>query len=139
MIDIISKNGEIKVVNHLNRRNEDPNLTTEEIEAIDFFYSELEKIGFDTENLKEQRRALAYISIVYKDYDFLRLKIGPKAKWVSIDMWASDTFKSDERTNHIKNRNQRHWKFPLNETEDLKKYMDMISDSLRAAIEFKDK
>lgn len=139
MIEFVYENGEIKVINHLNRRNEDPKLTDGEIEAIKILYSELNKLGFETKELKEERRALDYISIVYENYDFLRIKIGKKSKWISIDMCAANRFNSDERTSHVKNKNQRHWKFPLNEIEDLKKYIDIISESFKKAIEFETK
>ncbi len=75
-----------------------------------------------------EHRSKSYTSLINdQKNDFCRLKITDKTKWITLDMWGvSEQIQSDIRLQDVKNKNQRHWKIPLSNINDLNQISDII-------------
>lgn len=78
--------------------------------------------------IKLHRRSDNYLTIC-NEYgnDFCRLKATKKALWFSLDV--PECFQGDSRLENVKNKNQRHWKIPLEKAEDIANYADIIQEA----------
>lgn len=111
-------------------------LTAEEKSAIDLIYKALSELETSTAHIHVERRSTNYLSIVaFSDYDFIRLKIGERAKWVSVFLSPKDRseLKNDVRFANISNKKQSHWKINLSCTEDLIKHADLFQRAFSSA------
>lgn len=128
-IEIIYDHGKLITKNNLNRRYEPIVLTDFEKEATDIIIDIMNKSKMNPEHLKLERRTDNYLSyILPEDYDFLRIKVTNRTKWFSIDSWKTfDTTSNDSRFNSVENRSIRHWKFKLNNINDLYSFSDLIT------------
>ncbi len=62
--------------------------------------------------------------------DFCRIKVGPKAHWISLDLWACpNQRKNDPRFDFVKKKSVRHWKIPLGTPFDVYEYEDIIKEA----------
>ncbi len=88
----------------------------------------LTKSNLDFGKVRLERRSENYTTLVVGERnDFCRMRIGKRAKWISLDLWYyAQNLASDERLTVVKNKNQRHWKIPLESVNDIKKYADLI-------------
>lgn len=93
----------------------------------------LEKIFMDEnlnffDKIKLQRRTDKYLTVCnLSGDDFLRLKMGVKSKWFSVDIHrAPADIRKDTRLNDVNNKNQRHWIIKIDSIDDLIKYSDII-------------
>lgn len=87
--------------------------------------------------LRVEQRSKDYLSVfnALNEIDFLRLKVSARTKWISISIWGCDeSVQNDFRFSHIKNKNQRHWKIPLESVNDIVKYSDIIIASYKIAV-----
>lgn len=87
--------------------------------------------------LRVEQRSKDYLSVSnsLNEIDFLRLKVSARTKWISISIWGCDeSVQNDSRFSHIKNKNQRHWKIPLESVNDIVKYHDIIIASYKIAV-----
>lgn len=135
-IEIIYENGKITTINHLNRRYEPVILTDLEREATDIIIDIISKSSINQDFLTLERRTDKYLSyILPEDYDFLRIKVTNRTKWFSIDAWKTfDTTLDDTRFDCVENRNIRHWKFKLNNINDLYSFSDLIISAAQKKI-----
>lgn len=110
-------------------------ITSYEKEAMDIIQKILVSANMNIDQLGLQRRTSNYLTVVTDERqdmgrDFCRLKITNKAKWFSLDMWGlSDEIQNNVLLQNVKNKNQRHWKIPLSEVNDLYQYSEIISKS----------
>lgn len=80
------------------------------------------------------QRSSNYKTVSYGvDYDFLRFKIGSRAKWFSVLPNPAD--KSDPRFDGVSNKRQLHWKISLSDVADVGQYSDLISNAASYAME----
>lgn len=112
------------------------NLTDAETSAIDLIYRALSELETSTADIHVERRSTNYLSIVaFSDYDFIRLKIGERAKWFSVSLSPKDRSElaSDPRFSGVSNKRQIHWKVNLLSIEDLIKHADLLQRAFHAA------
>lgn len=112
------------------------NLTDAETSAIDLIYGALAELETSTADIHVERRSTNYLSIIaFSDYDFIRLKIGEKAKWFSVFLSPKDRSElaNDPRFSGVPNKKQIHWKINLSSIEDLTKYADLLQRAFHAA------
>lgn len=84
-----------------------------------------------------EQRSNNYLSVLNSanGNDFLRLKFSDRTKWISLSMWGCDeSIQNDVRFSHIENKNQRHWKIPLESVNDIANYSDAIIESYKIAV-----
>lgn len=80
------------------------------------------------------QRSSNYKTVSYGvDYDFLRFKIGSRAKWFSVLPNPAD--KNDPRFDGVSNKRQLHWKISLSDVADVGQYSDLISNAALCAME----
>lgn len=109
--------------------NKPLNLTPGEEIALEIVFSALSDIVDEEADLHAERRSDNYFSVVaFEHYDFMRIKIGDRAKWFTVSLSPSDRLElaDDERFSKVKNKNQLHWKVPLNSPEQLNEHFDLI-------------
>ncbi len=131
-IVISIQNGMPSVTSELDRRNAPVNLSTGEKEAVDIILRAIENAGFPTDKIHLERRTENYLTIVAFDvFDFCRIKIGTKAKWISLDFSKEDRelLGEDPRLDIIKSPHLLHWKLPLDDVSDISRYTDFIVHS----------
>ena len=80
------------------------------------------------------QRSSNYKTVSYGvDYDFLRFKIGSRAKWFSVLPNPAD--KNDPRFDGVSNKRQLYWKISLSDVADVGQYSDLISNAALYAME----
>ncbi len=85
-------------------------------------------------NVVVERRSDNYLSVVCGNNDFLRFKLTPRTKWLSLnlpreirsDYKESPLFASEKKKTAI------HWKAALTSLSDVDKYKDLIIASCRS-------
>lgn len=104
------------------------NLSAGEKEALNIIKDIITNSNLDFGKVRLERRSENYITLISDDdSDFCRIKIGNRSKWFSLDLWKyRKELSSDERLTIVKNKNQIHWKIPLESVNDIKKYADLI-------------
>lgn len=116
----------------LDARFESVNLSNSEILGVSTILDALSKYDVSQESISLERRSDNYLSIIAGDDDFLRLKMGVNSKWFSIRI--TKEFKQDNRLADVTNKNQFHWKVPIDSEQDLYLYSDIIYASYLRAI-----
>lgn len=84
-----------------------------------------------------ERRSNDYISVICENNDFLRFKLSPRTKWLSLNL------PSELRPDYIesplfaaqKKKNVVHWKATLSAVSDVDAYKDLIISSCRSVPE----
>lgn len=115
------------------------NLTPDEQRAIDIVYEALTTLSTEDADIHVEQKSTNYLSVVaFEVYDFLRLKIGEKAKWFSIATYSfskadRSDLSEDIRFATVENKKQNHWKISLASAEQLKEYQDLIQRAYAAA------
>lgn len=130
------KNGSISLVNEFNKRNIPPILNEYEKGAISLISDLITSCGLEFSRSHLERRSDNYLSIVCDTgNDFCRVKAGPRSNWISLDLSScDDSIRNDKRLDHIKKRDIRHWKIPLESVDDLKNCADIICASYKQAL-----
>lgn len=111
-------------------------LTDAEKSAIDVIFKAFSEQEISSAEIHPERRSTNYLSIVaFSDYDFIRLKMGEKAKWVSVFLSPKDRSElaSDVRFAGVSNKKQIHWKVSLSTVEDLEKHVDLFQLAFSSA------
>lgn len=104
---------------------------TTEVEPTEIEAEALKHIVEAAGEVKIYRRSDNYLTICNDaGNDFCRLKATDRAKWFSLDMDGSE-YREDPRLTGVKNKNQRHWKIPLNTLDDIASYSDIIKASAK--------
>ena len=103
-------------------------LSVEETAAVNRVFS---CVGGAVKSLHLERRSASYLSVVGPEYgdDFCRVKASPRALWISLDLFGKNV-DDDPRLSSVKNKNQRHWKIPLHDVDDITGLADLIRVSL---------
>lgn len=66
-----------------------------------------------------ERRADAYLSLIYCDNDFFRVKYSSVSRWISIRLDKDDMNENDSRFEMQKNKRQFHWKARITNIKDI--------------------
>ena len=130
------KNGSISLVDEFNKRNIPPVLNEYEEGAISVISGLINSYGLEFSRSHLERRSNSYLSIVCDTgNDFCRVKAGPRSNWISLDLSScDDSIRNDKRLDHIKKRDIRHWKIPLESVDDLRNCADIICASYKQAL-----
>ena len=82
-----------------------------------------------------ERRSDDYLSIVCDNNDFLRFKLTPRTKWLSLNLPfdVRDQYKESPLFAAQKKKTAIHWKGALLSVSDVDKYKDLIIMSCRPA------
>lgn len=111
-------------------------LTDAENDALNIVYKALSDLDIESAEIHAERKSSKYLSIVaFEHYDFIRLKIGEKSKWISVFLSPqdrSDLF-NDKRFSNFKNKNQIHWKITIQSIEQLEDHKDLIHRAYTSA------
>lgn len=120
------------VTSDVNKHKEEVVLTDIEKPIVEEIFSALGDIA---DKFHLERRTEKYLSFVGPTYgdDFCRLKAGVRSKWISLDCWGSD-IGDDPRFGQVENKNQRHWKIPINSAEDAARLSDLIKKSAQGML-----
>lgn len=111
-------------------------LTEEEQSAINIIYGALAGLNTGLTEIHAERRSVNYLSIAaFSDYDFIRLKVGARAKWFSVFLSPADRSElaDDPRFADIAGKGQFHWKVRFSRTEELGAYTDLFQRAFAAA------
>lgn len=103
--------------------------TADEKIALEIIYKALSEINIDPSEISLKKISKNYLTLIVGEFiDFCRLKIGPKSKWISLAFSPEDEqiLASDLRMVNVKDKKIRHWKIPINSTEELNTYSDLI-------------
>ena len=130
------KNGSISLINEFNKRNIPPILNVYEKSAVSVISDLINSCGLDFSRSHVERRSDNYLSVVCDTgNDFCRIKAGPRSNWILLDLSSCDaSIRDDKRLDHIKKRDIRHWKIPLESVDDLRNYADIICASYKQAL-----
>ena len=84
-----------------------------------------------------ERRSDDYLSIVCDNNDFLRFKLTPRTKWLSLNLPfdVRDQYKESPLFAAQKKKTVIHWKGALLSVSDVDKYKDLIILSCRPALQ----
>ena len=66
-----------------------------------------------------ERRSSSYLSLIYCDNDFFRVKYTSISRWISIRLDKSDMDVNDKRFEMQKNKRQFHWKAKISDIKDI--------------------
>ena len=98
-----------------------------EFDVCEYFINKLSKTK-ENSLFRIEQRSQNYLSLVYGNNDFLRIKYTENSKWISIGMYGDN--RKENLDNPLfaehKNKNQIHWKSKINTFEDLEKYLEII-------------
>lgn len=78
------------------------------------------------EEVHLERRSKNYISMIYKENDFLRLKYTERAKWISLDLPPELQDVDNPLFAAQAKKSQRHWRADLDSLDDLTLLKDHI-------------
>jgi len=79
-----------------------------------------------------EQRSNSYLSLIYCDNDFFRVKYTERAKWISISLAKEDKNKDDERFKAQVNKNQIHWKADINSFDDIKNFKQELINACKS-------
>lgn len=130
------ENCTVSLMSTFERRNMPLILSEYEKGAISLISDLITSCGLDFSRSHLERRSDNYLSIVCDTgNDFCRVKAGPRSNWISLDLSScDDSIRDDKRLDHIKKRDIRHWKIPLESVDDLKNCADIICASYKQAL-----
>lgn len=77
---------------------------------------------FDKNKFGIEQRADSYLSLIYCDNDFFRVKYTDRSKWISIRLAKEDMNVNDERFKAQTNKKQFHWKADISNEQDIYKF-----------------
>lgn len=101
-----------------------------EMDVCEYFIDKLSKTK-DNSLFRIEQRSPNYLSLVYGNNDFLRVKYTEKAKWISILMVGEN--KKENLNNPLffkqEKKNNLHWKSEINSFEDLERYIEIAEKS----------
>lgn len=86
---------------------------------------------YTTNEFKIVQKATDYTTLVLRDYDFLRLKYSPRAKWIKLPMF-NDMIKKyidDDRFATQKKKTEMYWKTIIEDEKDISNYFDILDDA----------
>lgn len=86
---------------------------------------------YTTNEFKIVQKATDYTTLVLRDYDFLRLKYSPRAKWIKLPMF-NDMIKKyidDDRFAVQKKKTEMYWKTIIEDEKDISNYFDILDDA----------
>lgn len=132
-----NQNG-ITVSSSINRRYEPVVLSDDEQQAVKIIEESVAYAVDTSEPIHLERRTDNYLTVVVCGvYDFCRVKIGKKSKWVSVSLSPSDRelFFNDTRFSSETNKNKFHWKIALSSVDDLKNCSELIQKSYLWAVQ----
>lgn len=102
-------------------------LSKEEKKAIEIILNFLSS-SVDVSEIITERRSSNYISLIYRDNDFLRLKYSTRAKWISLRL--PNSILKNNIGNPLfsaqKNKRQFHWKAAISSFDDLESLKPFI-------------
>ena len=81
---------------------------------------------YDKSKFGIEQRSEDYLTLVFCDNDFFRVKFTNSTSWISIRLAKQDKDVNDERFKAQKNKNQLHWKANINSTEDIKLFKNEL-------------
>lgn len=85
--------------------------------------------GFDKENFGIEERASSYLSLIYCDNDFFRVKYSANAKWISIRLAKQDRNVDDVRFEAQKKKGQLHWRADINNITDVDNFINELENA----------
>lgn len=82
-----------------------------------------------------ERRSDDYLSVVCENNDFLRFKLTPRTKWLSINLPRDlrKQYESDDLFAAQKKKSAIHWKAIITDASDVDKFKDLIVAACRPA------
>jgi len=92
----------------------------------------IELTGKDKSKFGVEERSSSYLTLVYCDNDFFRVKYSDKSKWISIRLANEDKNKDDIRFDAQTNKNQLHWKANINSYEDIYKFKTELINACKS-------
>lgn len=131
-IEIALENGEVSVSSGPHHRGAPVDLTELEQQFVNIALSSiLESPEFSEIAIIDQRSSNYKTLSLCINYDFLRFKITPRAKWFS--MWVPKEIRNDPRFESVEKKNLIHWKIMLQSIDDAARYKDLILASAKYA------
>ena len=85
--------------------------------------------SYPKSSLRIERRSANYLSLFFGDYDIVRFKATPRARWISIDSWNAGIQDDDPRFIEHKNKSERHWKASLRSIGSISDYDDLVTEA----------
>ena len=82
-----------------------------------------------------ERRSDDYLSVVCENNDFLRFKLTPRTKWLSLNLPRDlrKQYESDDLFAAQKKKSTIHWKATITDASDVDKFKDLIIAACRPA------
>ena len=82
-----------------------------------------------------ERRSDDYLSVVCENNDFLRFKLTPRTKWLSLNLPRDlrKQYESDDLFAAQKKKSAIHWKATITDASDIDKFKDLIVAACRPA------
>lgn len=82
-----------------------------------------------------ERRSDDYLSVVCENNDFLRFKLTPRTKWLSLNLPRDlrKQYESDDLFAAQKKKSAIHWKATITDASDVGKFKDLIVAACRPA------
>lgn len=82
-----------------------------------------------------ERRSDDYLSVVCENNDFLRFKLTPRTKWLSLNLPRDlrKQYESDDLFAAQKKKSAIHWKATITDVSDVDKFKDLIVAACRPA------
>jgi len=82
-----------------------------------------------------ERRSDDYLSVVCENNDFLRFKLTPRTKWLSLNLPRDlrKQYESDDLFAAQKKKSAIHWRVTITDASDVDKFKDLIVAACRPA------
>jgi len=82
-----------------------------------------------------ERRSDDYLSVICENNDFLRFKLTPRTKWLSLNLPRDlrKQYESDDLFAAQKKKSAIHWKATITDASDVGKFKDLIVAACRPA------
>lgn len=120
-------NGQPFVTSEFDKRNQEPELSEYEKQALSIIKTGFEKEQLSFDNVSLRRYSDNYLTLISpNNNDFCRIKAGQKSAWISLDVWNNKEIQNDDRFLEFKKRSQRHWKINLPSISEFYKVTDLI-------------
>lgn len=87
---------------------------------------------YDKDKFGIEQRSDKYLTLVYCDNDFFRVKYTNKARWISIRLAKEDRNVDDPRFEAEQKKTQMHWKANITAPEDINKFEDVLINACKS-------
>lgn len=133
----VKPDGSVEMSTPSDHRAQPDDLTNDEEYAVDLIRTQLLAIGSHADALTVEQRSSSYLSLCYKQCDFMRMSFGPRVCWFSLQVIGDmrKKFFNDARFDCVKDKNLLHWRIDICSVECLDEYLDLIEYSYNSARE----